>query len=76
VTGSQRATPPQESVAEFRVLANSFGADYGRALGGVINIITKSGTNNFHGSLYDYLRNNQTDARSLLQPAPDPREPR
>lgn len=70
-TGSQRSTPPQEAVSEFRVVNNSFGAEYGRALGGIVNIVTKSGTNDFHGGIYDYLQNNATDARSLLQPAPD-----
>jgi Carboxypeptidase regulatory-like domain/TonB dependent receptor len=69
-TGSQRSTPPQEAVSEFRVVNNSFGAEYGRALGGIVNIVTKSGTNDFHGSVYDYLQNNATDARSLLQVAP------
>jgi outer membrane receptor protein involved in Fe transport len=71
VTGSQRSTPPQESVQEFRVVNNGFGAEYGRALGGIVNIVTKSGGNEFHGTIYDYLQNNATDARSLLQPAPD-----
>jgi outer membrane receptor protein involved in Fe transport len=70
-TGSQRSTPPQEAVSEFRVVNNSFGAEYGRALGGIVNIVTKSGSNDFHGSVYDYLQNNATDARSLLQPAPE-----
>jgi outer membrane receptor protein involved in Fe transport len=69
-TGSQRATPPQDSVQEFRVVNNSFGAEYGRALGGIVNIVTKSGTNTLHGSAYDYLQNNAADARSLLQPSP------
>src|SRR5207302_9972078 len=55
VTGSQRATPPQEAVSEFRVVNNSFGADYGRALGGIVNIITRSGGNVMHGSLYEYF---------------------
>ncbi|MGB8522885.1 MAG: TonB-dependent receptor, partial [Candidatus Acidiferrales bacterium] len=50
---------------------NGFGAEYGRALGGIVNIVTKSGGNEFHGTLYDYLQNNATDARSLLQPVPD-----
>jgi outer membrane receptor protein involved in Fe transport len=68
-TGSQRSAPPQEAVAEFRVVNNSFGAEYGRALGGIVNIVTKSGGNDMHGSVYDYLQNNYTDARSLLQPA-------
>ena len=72
VSGVQRATPPQDSVQEFRVVNNSFGAEYGRALGGIVNIVTKSGTNDFHGSVYDYLQNSATDARSLLQPAPLP----
>ncbi|HTM40699.1 MAG TPA: carboxypeptidase regulatory-like domain-containing protein, partial [Terriglobales bacterium] len=69
-TGSQRATPPQDSVQEFRVVNNSFGAEYGRALGGIVNIVTKSGTNTLHGSAYDYLQNDGADARSLLQPSP------
>jgi len=70
VTASQRATPSQEAVSEFRVVNNSFGAEYGRALGGIVNIVTKSGANDWHGSVYDYLRNQATDARSLLQPSP------
>jgi outer membrane receptor protein involved in Fe transport len=65
-TGSQRATPSQEAVNEFRVVNNSFGAEYGRALGGIVNIVTKSGTNELHGSVYDYLQNNAADAHSPL----------
>jgi len=64
--GSQRATPSQEAVNEFRVVNNGFGAEYGRALGGIVNIVTKSGTNDLHGSVYDYLQNNATNARSIL----------
>ncbi len=64
--GSQRATPSQEAVSEFRVVNNSFGAEYGRALGGIVNIVTKSGTNEMHGSVYDYLQNSATNARSIL----------
>src|SRR5207245_9281584 len=70
VTSAQRATPSQEAVSEFRVVNNSFGAEYGRALGGIVNIVTKSGTNELHGSVYNYLRNQATDARPLLLPAP------
>src|SRR4030095_10452603 len=70
VTASQRATPSQEAVSEFRGVNNSLGAEYGRALGGIVNIVTKSGANDWHGSVYDYLRNQATDARSLLQPSP------
>jgi outer membrane receptor protein involved in Fe transport len=71
-TGSQRSTPPQEAVQEFRVVNNSFGAEYGRALGGIVNIVTKTGTNSLHGSIYDYFQNNSLNARSLLQPEPQP----
>jgi len=72
LSGVQRATPPQEAVQEFRVVNNSFGAEYGRAVGGIVNVVTKSGTNDVHGSIYDYLQNSATDASSLLQPAPLP----
>jgi hypothetical protein len=51
---------------------NSFGAEYGRALGGIVNIVTKSGTNSLHGSVYNYFQNNNLNARSLLQPEPQP----
>ncbi|HXY24095.1 MAG TPA: TonB-dependent receptor [Candidatus Acidoferrum sp.] len=74
LTGVQRSTPPQESVQEFRVVNNSFGAEYGRAAGGIVNIVTKPGTNDLHGSVYEYLQNNATDARYMLQPAPLPHE--
>src|SRR5712692_10450558 len=67
VTGSQRATPSQEAVSEFRVVNNGFGAEQGRALGGIVNIITKSGTNEFHGSLYEYFENNAMNAHNQLQ---------
>ncbi|MDE3136552.1 MAG: TonB-dependent receptor [Acidobacteriota bacterium] len=70
--GSQRSTPPQASVSEFRVVNSDYGAEYGRALGGIVNVVTKTGTNNFHGSVYEFLQNNATDARSLIQPAPQP----
>jgi hypothetical protein len=65
-TGSQRATPSQEAVSEFRVVNNSFGAEYGRALGGIVNVVTKSGTNELHGSLYGYLSNKDANAHNIL----------
>jgi outer membrane receptor protein involved in Fe transport len=70
-SGVQRATPPQDSVQEFRVVNNSFGAEYGRAIGGIVNIVTKSGTNDFHGSVYEYFQNNALNSRNLLQ-KPEP----
>ncbi len=71
-SGIQRATPPQESVQEFRVVNNSFGAEYGRAMGGIVNIVTKSGTNKLHGSIYEFFQNSGADAHSPLQPPPLP----
>src|ERR1700676_4850751 len=68
-TGSQRGTPSQEAVSEFRVVNSSFGAEQGRAMGGIVNIITKSGTNDLPGSLYAYLETDALTARALLQPA-------
>ncbi len=74
LSGVQRATPPQDSVQEFRVVNNSFGAEYGRSVGGIVNIVTKSGTNDMHGSAYEYFQNSALDSRSLLQPAPLPNQ--
>ena len=70
-TGSQRATPSQEAVSEFRVVNNGYGAEYGRALGGIVNIVTKAGTNDLHGSVYGYLSNKAANSRSLLQTPQD-----
>lgn len=57
-----RSTISQEGVQEFQILTNGYEAEYGRASGGVINIITKSGTNNFHGAAFGYLRNRNIQA--------------
>jgi hypothetical protein len=65
-SGIQRGTPPQESVQEFRVINTDYTVEYGRATAGIVNIITKSGTNEFHGSLYEYFRNDALDAKSIL----------
>ena len=51
-----------ETIREFRVVTNSFSADYGRAMGGIINIATKSGSNELHGSAFEFFRNSRMDA--------------
>jgi len=61
--------PNLDSVAEFRLITNSFDAEYGRFSGAVMNAITKSGTNGFHGTLFEFLRNSDLDARSFFDPA-------
>jgi len=62
----QRATPPQESVQEFRVVNNSFGSNM-PAMGGIVNIVTKGG-HQLHGSIYDYLQNNKAHSRCACNP--------
>jgi len=65
-TGLPRVTPSQEAVREFRVLNSTFLAEYGRALGGFVNIVTKSGTNRYNGSVYYFGMNDELNAKQLL----------
>ncbi|HYU47609.1 MAG TPA: carboxypeptidase regulatory-like domain-containing protein, partial [Terriglobales bacterium] len=65
-SGVQKYTPSQEAVREFRVINSSYSTEFGRAVGGIVNIITKNGTNSLHGSAYEYFRNDKLDAGSLL----------
>jgi hypothetical protein len=58
-------TLPKESVREYRVLTNGFTAEYGRTAGFIANLVTRSGVNQFHGSLYDYSRNSALAANSF-----------
>jgi Carboxypeptidase regulatory-like domain len=54
--------PSPDSIEEFRVISNSFDAEYGRNSGAVVNVVTKSGTNNIHGSVYEFFRNDVLNA--------------
>jgi hypothetical protein len=65
--------PMADSVQEFRVDTNALKAEYGQTAGGVINAVTKSGGNQFHGSLYEFLRNDSLDSRNAFSTQPDPR---
>ena len=67
--GRARSTPSQEAVLEFRVLNDTYAAEFGPATAGVVSIVTKSGTTELHGSLYEYFRNSALDARNTLAPA-------
>ncbi|MGA8593845.1 MAG: TonB-dependent receptor [Bryobacteraceae bacterium] len=60
--------PNLDSIAEFRILTNNFDAEYGNYAGGLVNAITKSGTNEFHGDVFDFLRNTDLDARNFFSP--------
>ncbi len=60
--------PNLDSVEEFRLITNSFDAEYGKFSGAVMNAITKSGTNGFHGDAFEFLRNSDMDARGFFDP--------
>ena len=72
VFGTPATILPIDSVAELRVISN-FEAEYGRNAGAVVNIVTKSGTNELHGSLIEYFRNSALDARNFFNPASQPK---
>src|SRR2546426_3198181 len=66
ITGYQHSGPSQDAVREFRVVQNTYKAEFGRNLGGYVNVVTKSGTNNLHGSGFFYIRNDGLDATNIL----------
>src|SRR5215471_16682936 len=58
--------PNLDSIEEFRLITNSFDAEYGKFSGSVMNAITKSGTNSFHGDVFEFLRNDKFDAKNYF----------
>jgi hypothetical protein len=60
--------PNLDSIAEFRIITNNFDAEYGNYSGGQVNVVTKSGTNTVHGSVFEFLRNTSLDARNYFAP--------
>src|SRR6202162_5846793 len=60
------AIPTLDSLGEFRILTNNFDAEYGNYSGGLINVVTKSGTNDYHGNLFEFLRNTDFDAANYF----------
>ncbi|MDQ3803346.1 MAG: TonB-dependent receptor [Acidobacteriota bacterium] len=71
VFGTPATILPVEAIAEAAILSN-FEAEFGRNSGAVVNLVTKSGANEFHGSLFEHVRNNVFDARNFFNPKPDP----
>jgi len=69
---ASRSTVSQEAVQEFQVVTNSFAPEFGRSSGGVVNVVTKSGTKEFHGNLFGFLRHRSFQARNAFAPVEDP----
>jgi hypothetical protein len=61
-----------DAIREFNLLTNDYGAEYGKHPGGQVTIVTQSGTNNWHGSVFEYLRNNSLDAPNFFDPGSAP----
>ncbi len=64
--------PPVDAILEFEVLTHNYDASFGRNAGGQVNVALKSGTNDFHGTIYHFLRNAALDARNAFAPASEP----
>ncbi|HJZ52669.1 MAG TPA: carboxypeptidase-like regulatory domain-containing protein, partial [Candidatus Acidoferrales bacterium] len=65
-------SPNPDAVEEFKILTNNYDAEYGRTSGGIVNQITKSGSNDFHGDAFEFLRNNVLNARDYFLPPSEP----
>ncbi|HZQ50549.1 MAG TPA: TonB-dependent receptor [Bryobacteraceae bacterium] len=70
--GTVIVKPSVDALQEMKVQTNLYSAEFGRTAGGVINFVTKSGTNDFHGSLFEFFRNQNLDARSFFAGAKPP----
>ena len=64
--GEIRLLPSVDALAEFKVQTSTFAAEYGRATGGVVNLTTRSGTNEIHGTAFEFLRNDNLDAKNTF----------
>jgi hypothetical protein len=71
--GEAAQLPSIDSIQEFEVQTNTFAAEYGRNSGSVVNLVTKSGTNQLHGSAYEFFRNDMLDARNFFNKARFPK---
>ena len=74
--GGNMATTNIDAVAEFKILTNAYQAEYGRAVGGQLQVVTKSGSQNFHGSGYWYGRRSDWDANTYLNKRETPEIPK
>ena len=77
LAGAQRrgemVQPSIDAIQEFKVQTNAYAAEYGRAMGSVVNVTLKSGTNDLHGSVFEFLRNEKLDAKNFFDPPDKPK---
>jgi len=67
--------PSIDAIQEFKISTNAYSAESGRALGGTVNVSIKSGSNDLHGTVFEFLRNEKLDAKNFFDPADSPRAP-
>ena len=72
---SEMVQPSIDAIQEFKVQTNSYAAEYGRAMGGVVNVSIRSGTNDLHGSVFEFLRNEKLDAKNFFDSPTAPKPP-
>ena len=72
---SEMVKPSIDAIQEFKVQTNAYAAEYGRSMGAVVNVTTKSGTNQLHGTAFEFLRNEKLDAKNFFDPADRPKPP-
>jgi hypothetical protein len=69
MNGGTLIIPDLDSISEFRILTDNFDAEYGNYSGGIVSVVTKSGTNQLHGSAFEFLRNTALDAKNFFSPS-------
>jgi len=72
---SEMVQPSIDAIQEFKVQTNAYAAEYGRAMGSVVNVTTRSGTNEVHGAVFEFLRNEKLDAKNFFDPPDKPKPP-
>ena len=68
MNGGTGVVPNLDSIEEFRLLTNNFDPEYGNYNGGIVNVVTKSGSDRLHGNLFEFFRNTNLDARNYFSP--------